>query len=264
MSVSTLNPVYFHCQQGATSPRLGSPGSAGWDLFPLQSLRIQPLQRALIDTGIIVIIPQGYYGRVAPRSGLAIRESVDIAGGVVDSDYRGTIGVIVVNNSNRPFVTSPGVAIAQLVIECLGPGLQEVKDRDTFFGLGRYRTERAANGFGSTTAVIKTPLEQMHTNRENSRQVYMRRQEKQAEERVLQGYCAKHEQRLPSGEPCPWCVDAERAQAAPLQALLDVHVDLINPLSHPHSRDCVAGCLGPHSDDYPVPGNVFTGPHAIV
>jgi len=75
----------------ATLPTFGSEGAAGCDLYSAIDLSILPKSRSLIPTDIAVSFPPGHYGRIAPRSGLALKKSVDIAAGVIDPDYRGSL-----------------------------------------------------------------------------------------------------------------------------------------------------------------------------
>ena len=81
----------------ARVPTRSSHLDAGHDLFCLSPVIIPPMGRAQVSTGIAVEIPEGYYGRVAPRSGLAIKNGLDVLGGVIDSGYRGEISVILIN-----------------------------------------------------------------------------------------------------------------------------------------------------------------------
>jgi dUTP pyrophosphatase len=91
---------------------------AGIDICAAEFATILPLSRKAISTGISVEIPGGYYGRIAPRSGLALKSGIDVMAGVVDSGYRGEIKVILYNTDNdRHFCIAPGDKIAQLIIE---------------------------------------------------------------------------------------------------------------------------------------------------
>merc|ERR1719440_795914 len=90
-----------------------------------------------------MIIPEGLYGRVAPRSGLAVKKGLDVGAGVVDADYRGNVGVVLFNYTDEDFTAEPGMRIAQLVLTRIEtPEVQEVQDLDA--------TQRGAGGFGST------------------------------------------------------------------------------------------------------------------
>jgi len=103
--------------ENAHLPRLGSAYAAGVDLNSTAFIEIPPHERALIPTGITIAIPEGHYARIALRSGLALKNSIDIAARVIDIDYRGPIGVILVNHGNESFSVSPGDRIAQLILE---------------------------------------------------------------------------------------------------------------------------------------------------
>lgn len=128
-------------------PQYETTGAAGLDLKAniAESVFLQPLERAIIKTGLFIALPQGYEAQVRPRSGLAIKKGITVLNspGTVDPDYRGEIGVILVNLSNEIFEVTDGERIAQLVIakheqaEWL-----EVEELD--------KTERGSGGFGST------------------------------------------------------------------------------------------------------------------
>lgn len=88
-------------------------------------------------------IPSGYYGRVAPRSGLAVKHFIDVGAGVIDEDYRGPLGVVLFNHGQNDFAVKKGDRIAQLLLEKIAtPDIEVVEDLD--------ETERGAGGFGST------------------------------------------------------------------------------------------------------------------
>ncbi|MDW9491764.1 dUTP diphosphatase [Sinorhizobium meliloti] len=128
----------------ATIPTRGSAQAAGLDLYLDQDeLVIHSGKRALASTGIAVAIPEGHYGRVAPRSGLSVNNGVDIMAGVIDSDYRGEVKVLILNTDRRTHVFTRGQKIAQLIIEAIAliPP-QEVEELPD--------TLRGENGFGST------------------------------------------------------------------------------------------------------------------
>lgn len=140
--VKKLNPH-------ATIPTYGSNGAAGMDLYANfaeedgSAFNIPPGARRLIKTGISIEIPRGTYARVAPRSGLAYKSGIDVMAGVIDEDYRGDVGVILINLGSGDFVVKHGDRIAQLIIEQYMPCLPiEVSELDT--------TNRGAGGFGST------------------------------------------------------------------------------------------------------------------
>lgn len=136
MRVQVLDP-------GATLPKRQTPGSAGYDLATSEDFEILPGQRRLVKTGLRVAVPEGTYGRVAPRSGLAVRYGIQTLAGVVDGDYRGELGVVLINHGSDPFRASRGDRIAQLVLERVEtPDVAVVDDLDD--------TRRGEGGFGST------------------------------------------------------------------------------------------------------------------
>lgn len=130
-------------------PGRASSGSAGLDLRAAvaEPVTLEPGERRLIPTGISLAIPGGWEGQVRPRSGLALRHGVTIANapGTIDSDYRGEIGVILVNLGARPFTVRRGARIAQLLFAPV-PRIRwaEVESLE--------ETERGGGGFGSSGA----------------------------------------------------------------------------------------------------------------
>ena len=121
--------------------------SAGMDLRANieEPIVLQPLQRALVPTGLFMALPAGYEAQVRPRSGLAIKKGITVLNspGTIDADYRGEVCVILVNLSNEPFVVNPGERIAQMVV-----ARYEKIDWDEVEVLDE--TERGEGGFGST------------------------------------------------------------------------------------------------------------------
>ncbi|XP_050990537.1 deoxyuridine 5'-triphosphate nucleotidohydrolase, mitochondrial isoform X1 [Labeo rohita] len=129
--------------ENATTPSRGSNRAAGFDLYSAYDYSIGPMDKALVKTDIQIAVPHGYYGRVAPRSGLAVKHFIDVGAGVVDEDYRGNLGVVLFNFNKEPFEVKKGDRIAQLICERICyPQLQELQTLDD--------TERGAGGFGST------------------------------------------------------------------------------------------------------------------
>lgn len=108
-------------RSGHQLPLYETPSSAGMDVRASlkQPVVLAPMQRALIPTGLYMQLPHGYECQVRPRSGLALKKGITIlnAPGTVDSDYRGEIGIIVINLSDEPFTINDGERIAQLVIK---------------------------------------------------------------------------------------------------------------------------------------------------
>ena len=127
----------------AVLPSRGSSFAAGLDICSIEDLIIEPHQRASARTGLAVAIPHGCYGRVAPRSGLAVKHGLDVLAGVIDSDYRGELCCILYNTSDALITLAAGSKICQLIIEqIITPNATWAADLD--------ETARGAGGFGST------------------------------------------------------------------------------------------------------------------
>lgn len=103
-------------QEDARLPLRATMQSAGFDLFSAENLVIPSLDSRLIDTGIGFTVPEGTYGRIAPRSSLALK-GIDVFAGVVDRDYRDSVKVLLMNHSAHNFKVSKGDRIAQLLLE---------------------------------------------------------------------------------------------------------------------------------------------------
>jgi len=128
-------------------PRYMTQHAAGMDLYAeLESdLTIPPGERALIATGVALAVPDGYEAQIRPRSGLALRNGITLVNspGTIDSDYRGEIGLIVINHGAEPFIVKNGDRIAQMVFARFARAtLQEVSELD--------ETVRNSGGFGHT------------------------------------------------------------------------------------------------------------------
>ena len=124
-------------------PKRGSALAAGLDLCGIDDVEIHPRQRVMARTGLAVAIPPGFYGRVAPRSGLAAKNGLDVLAGVIDSDYRGEIVCVLYNTGDETIKLPAGGKICQLIIEqIIMPEAAWETDLD--------ETARGAGGFGST------------------------------------------------------------------------------------------------------------------
>jgi deoxyuridine 5'-triphosphate nucleotidohydrolase len=127
----------------ATLPTRGSASSAGLDIYSLEAISVAPKQRLLAQTGLAVAIPEGFYGRLAPRSGLATKRGLDVLAGVVDSDYRGEVCCLLYNAGDETVQLPQGSKICQLILErIILPAPVWVKDLS--------ETSRGGGGFGST------------------------------------------------------------------------------------------------------------------
>jgi dUTP pyrophosphatase len=128
-------------------PDYATAAAAGADLLAAidQDIELAPLERRIVPTGISIALPAGFEAQVRPRSGLAAKSGITLvnAPGTIDADYRGEIGVILVNLSKEPFRVTRGMRIAQLVVARHARAVwREVSELD--------RTARGAGGFGST------------------------------------------------------------------------------------------------------------------
>jgi len=132
----------------ASIPSRADEGAAGYDLSAAidADVIIPPHSQAMISTGLKLEFPNDHYARVAPRSGLAYKNSIDVLAGVVDHSYKGVVQVILYNHGIEPFVVKQGNRIAQLIFERIStPSLIEVSSESDLTS-----TSRGSNGFGST------------------------------------------------------------------------------------------------------------------
>jgi dUTP pyrophosphatase len=129
--------------QGTLLPEYSSLGAAGADLYANEALTLAPGERAAVATGLRIEIPPGHAGLVWPRSGLAVRHGIDTLAGVIDSDYRGEVRVVLVNHGREAFSVEPGDRIAQLVVQKV--------ERAAFVSARELAgTVRGESGFGSS------------------------------------------------------------------------------------------------------------------
>jgi dUTP pyrophosphatase len=127
----------------AKLPARGSRFAAGLDLSSIEDQTIRAHERAIVRTGLAVAVPHGFYGRVAPRSGLAIRHGLDVLAGVIDSDYRGEILCALINHGDEPIEITAGMRVAQLLIEAIATP-------EPCWSEDLNETTRGEGGFGST------------------------------------------------------------------------------------------------------------------
>jgi dUTP pyrophosphatase len=127
----------------ARLPTRGSAEAAGYDLYSIETGVIPPNKQALVGTGLAMTVPENCYGRIAPRSGLAVKHSIGILAGVADRDYTAEYRVVMFNHGENDYEYKKGDRIAQLVIERIEtPAVVEVVDLSD--------SVRGENGFGST------------------------------------------------------------------------------------------------------------------
>ena len=129
----------------ASAPTRATAGSIGYDLRSAVDCVIKAHGRAVINTDLAFILPRKTYGRIAAKSGLSVKHKIDIGAGVIDSDYRGNVGVVLINNGENDFEVWKGDQIAQLILEKAKIALvEEVEMLD--------ETKRGQGGFGSTAS----------------------------------------------------------------------------------------------------------------
>jgi dUTP pyrophosphatase len=158
---------FLKLDPNAKAPLQAKAGDAGYDLFATKTIKVRPFERVVVSTGIAVEIPKGYQGRVAPRSGLAVKKGLDVLAGVIDSGYRDEIGVVLINLNVLDFLgyilnkipgaqafagmfglpgevtLNQGDKVAQLIIQ----SCEEVEwEESTELG----SSDRGTGGFGST------------------------------------------------------------------------------------------------------------------
>jgi dUTP pyrophosphatase len=128
----------------AILPKKGTEKSAGYDLSSSVDIVVPSRGRTLVPTGLAMIIPDDCYGRIAPRSSLALSYGIDVGAGVIDTDYRGHVQIVLFNHSENDFNIKKGDRVAQLIIEQIQhPRVVEVKSF-------KEQTKRGVGGFGST------------------------------------------------------------------------------------------------------------------
>ena len=142
---SELNIEVQRLTPAARLPVRASAEAAGADLFAAEGFTLAPGERQAVGTGLALRIPVGWYGRVAPRSGLAARHGIDTLAGVIDADYRGELKVLLINLGPDPVAFHIGDRIAQLIIE-RAAACHYVE------AAALPETRRSTGGFGSTGA----------------------------------------------------------------------------------------------------------------
>ena len=141
-----VNVQFIKTHKYARLPTQGSQGAAGFDIYAAEDGIIPPRQRGLVNTGLRISVPEGYEAQVRSRSGLALKHGICVLNspGTIDEDYRGALGVILLNTELTPFHVKRGDRIAQLVLR---PVVQHVR---MVFTDEFTETERGEDGYGST------------------------------------------------------------------------------------------------------------------
>jgi len=135
----------FKTREDALIPRRATEGAAGYDLFTPDEFELEPMQRKLVKVGIATEFHQLVQAQIWPRSGLAVKFGVDVMAGIVDSDFRGEIGVVMINFGSHSLIFRRGEAIAQIVFMPVTHNVVEAVGQIS-------QTDRGAGGFGSTDA----------------------------------------------------------------------------------------------------------------
>lgn len=148
-TMATAQPlqVYLLSSDG-TAPTKGSPQAAGYDIYASAPTTIPANGRGMVSTSLAIVCPDGTYGRVAPRSGLAVKQGISTGAGVIDADYRGEVKVLLFNHNDSDFKVEKGDRIAQLILERIYTPEVLVLNDDQWVDVNN--TERGAGGFGST------------------------------------------------------------------------------------------------------------------
>jgi dUTP pyrophosphatase len=141
VSITKLN-------KSAIVPTRGSMKAAGYDLYTTEFHILKPGERKLFKTGLSMAIPSGMYGRIAPRSGLALKNGIDVLAGVIDEDYRGEIGVVLINLGQEDKNITVGDKIAQIIFEFYN-------EVDFSEESALNETSRGSGGYGSTDRPVE-------------------------------------------------------------------------------------------------------------
>jgi dUTP pyrophosphatase len=143
MAMDELKLLVKRLSASATLPKRGSKSAAGYDLASAKAVVVPAHGKAICPTDLSIACPPGTYGRIAARSGLAWTHHIDIGAGVIDTDFRGNVGVILFNHSESDLKVEIGDRIAQIIFEKITtPDVVEVEELD--------ETDRGKSGFGST------------------------------------------------------------------------------------------------------------------
>lgn len=139
------NIFFQRCNKNAKTPTRGTEYSAGWDLYTCEEVTLEPGQAKLVGTGLKIEIPTGLFGAIYPRSGMATKQGIVLKNltGIIDSDYRGEVGLPLWNTSNGVVSISAGTRVAQIIFQpyaMIGGFIEDVITD----------TERGEGGFGHT------------------------------------------------------------------------------------------------------------------
>ena len=144
--------TFIKLRPDAIVPSKATERSIGLDIFSAEPYVVLPGKRVVVSTGVAVLLPEGTYGRIAPRSGLAVKHGICVGAGVVDPDYTGEIRVVLFNHDlQTPYVIRPGYRIAQLILEqALDPVVDYVEGDEVPPPPPPSPRKRGNGGFGSS------------------------------------------------------------------------------------------------------------------
>ena len=154
----------------ATMPAKGTALAAGYDLSSAQQLTIPVNGRALVQTDISLSVPKGTYGRIAPRSGLAVKHGITTGAGVIDADYTGPIGIVLFNHGDQDFHIHEGDRIAQLILE-------QIANKPVIQVPELIQTTRGDKGFGSTGSQRINTISQRKGNNKYANNIRERKED---------------------------------------------------------------------------------------
>lgn len=127
----------------ARPPKRATEGAAGYDLYSAYHVEVPAHGKALIPLDIAISVPDGHYGRIAPRSGLSVIHGLNVGAGVIDGDFTGNVKVLLFNHSDKDYLVPKGERIAQLILE-------QISHFDVHLVDSLDATKRGDSGFGST------------------------------------------------------------------------------------------------------------------
>jgi len=143
INMNSQKLVVYRVDKSIALPRYAKQHDAGLDLPSREEVVLQPGEKRVIMTGLKFAVPANHVGLIWDRSGLAAKHSLTTMAGVIDSGYRGEVGVVLINHGKEPFTIEKGMRIAQILIQpVVTPHIEEVEVLD--------ETERGGGGFGST------------------------------------------------------------------------------------------------------------------
>ena len=217
-------------RESAVIPQRSTQGSAGYDISAACSCVIPAKGKNIVQTGLAISLPSGVYARIAPRSGLAVKKFIDVGAGVVDSDYRGEVGVVLFNHSAVDFHVQVGDRIAQLILEKIKtPAVQEVEVLSA--------TVRGSGGFGSSG--LRSSDQSVE---EKEKEKWVGKEVQKEKERIVEG---RKEKILPSSHTASW-----QGSAGPSER------DTSGTLRQATNQDSEVAVVGPGMDVvYPSHGD---------